>query len=310
MEQLLKKGLERTAGNLREALAYLYNRCQDVEGKGGPLTSANVKFVNHVFREFTAQSDAKTLQQFDLDKPHKDPTAGLSDGWRRAVGERASRYVKMVEAVAGTGNPKKPVVDVILFLALMRQESNFNHRDISSVGAAGLTQIMPRTAKDLGMTNIYMPEYLQDAASLLRKERRMGYRARSLISEITPENKKKLAAQAREWMQRALQRGEEARRLYKRYRQEVLEEGVDDRLDPRKAIHYGYMYFERMMKIHEGDISLALASYNAGPHRVEQYQGIPPYDETVSFRNRVLRYYREYLQSVERYREKDARSVH
>ena len=53
------------------------------------------------------------------------------------------------------------------------------------------------------------------------------------------------------------------------------------------------------MKAQNGDISLALASYNAGPHRVKQYNGIPPYKETVSFRNMVLKYYREYLNKTE-----------
>ena len=53
------------------------------------------------------------------------------------------------------------------------------------------------------------------------------------------------------------------------------------------------------MKEHEGDISLALASYNAGPHRVREYHGIPPFAETVLFRNRVLEYYREYLRKAQ-----------
>jgi len=53
-----------------------------------------------------------------------------------------------------------------------------------------------------------------------------------------------------------------------------------------------------LMKKQKGDISLALASYNAGPHRVREFNGIPPYEETVHFRNRVLQYYREYLRKA------------
>jgi soluble lytic murein transglycosylase-like protein len=52
------------------------------------------------------------------------------------------------------------------------------------------------------------------------------------------------------------------------------------------------------MKIQKGDITLALASYNAGPHRVTEYNGVPPYTETVTFRNTVLKYYREYMDRV------------
>ena len=68
----------------------------------------------------------------------------------------------------------------------------------------------------------------------------------------------------------------------------MLEHGKDDRLDAAKAIAFGYRYFSKMMEKNNGDISLALASYNAGPHRVSQYEGIPPYEETVTFRNKVL----------------------
>ena len=53
------------------------------------------------------------------------------------------------------------------------------------------------------------------------------------------------------------------------------------------------------MKDQNGDISLALASYNAGPHRVREFKGIPPFKETVRFRNRVLKYYKDYLSKVE-----------
>ena len=71
---------------------------------------------------------------------------------------------------------------------------------------------------------------------------------------------------------------------------------VGDRLKPEMSIKYGLIYFARLMKEQDGDISLALASYNAGPHRVKEYRGIPPFNETIQFRNRILRFYREYLE--------------
>jgi len=86
-----------------------------------------------------------------------------------------------------------------------------------------------------------------------------------------------------------------AKRQYDRYRKELLERGTDDRLQPDKAIEYGLMYFAKLLKDTRGDISLALASYNAGPNRVREFEGIPPYVETVGFRNRILQYYRDYL---------------
>ena len=86
--------------------------------------------------------------------------------------------------------------------------------------------------------------------------------------------------------------------LFRRYKSELLKKDWDDRLKPGKAIEYGYKYFSGLMKAQNGDISLALASYNAGQHRVKQYKGIPPYRETVKFRNIVLKYYREYRNKI------------
>jgi len=37
------------------------------------------------------------------------------------------------------------------------------------------------------------------------------------------------------------------------------------------------------------DLSLALAAYNAGPDRVEQYRGVPPYRETRVYVARIIR---------------------
>lgn len=63
--------------------------------------------------------------------------------------------------------------------------------------------------------------------------------------------------------------------------------GVQDIFDPKENIEAGTHYLSDLLKRYNNDLALALAAYNAGPERVEQYGRIPPYSETVSYVRRV-----------------------
>ena len=52
---------------------------------------------------------------------------------------------------------EKHKVDPKLVMALIQQESGFNQNAISKTGAQGLMQLMPATAKSLGVTNAFNP---------------------------------------------------------------------------------------------------------------------------------------------------------
>lgn len=98
-----------------------------------------------------------------------------------------------------------------LFLRLVNQESGFQPNVTSSAGAYGLTQLMPGTARDLGV----------------------------------------------------------------------------DPTDPEQNLRGGARYLRQQLD-RFGEPSLALAAYNAGPGRVQQYGGIPPFEETQNYVRSIL----------------------
>ena len=107
-----------------------------------------------------------------------------------------------------------------LLNAVIQQESGGNPNAVSPVGAAGIMQIMPDTARDPGFG-------------------------------VTP---------LRDW------------------------DGVDPRTAPiSEQIRFGRDYLAAMQERFGGDQSLTLAAYNAGPGAVEQYGGVPPFEETQNY---------------------------
>lgn len=73
--------------------------------------------------------------------------------------------------------------------------------------------------------------------------------------------------------------------------------GIDNAFDIESNIFAGTAYLAKMLKRFNGNLDHALAAYNAGPSRVEQYQGIPPFSETLKYVAKVKRLLIKYRQS-------------
>jgi hypothetical protein len=67
--------------------------------------------------------------------------------------------------------------------------------------------------------------------------------------------------------------------------------GVKDSFDPADNVDGGVRYLRELLLLYNNDMVKALAAYNAGPQRVEQYKGVPPYRETRAYVARVINDY-------------------
>lgn len=63
--------------------------------------------------------------------------------------------------------------------------------------------------------------------------------------------------------------------------------GVTDPFDAKQNIYAGAQLLLELLDNYNGNATLALAAYNAGSGSVQKYGGVPPYDETVNYINKI-----------------------
>ena len=68
--------------------------------------------------------------------------------------------------------------------------------------------------------------------------------------------------------------------------------GVKDVFDPEENVNAGTHYLHDLLEKYRNNLTLALAAYNAGPERVDQYgRRVPPYLETMKYVQRIAKSY-------------------
>ena len=70
--------------------------------------------------------------------------------------------------------------------------------------------------------------------------------------------------------------------------------GVSNAYDPAQNVWGGSKYIKGLLDRFGGDMTRAIAAYNAGPGAVEKYGGVPPYAETQNYVQNVLSSYEKY----------------
>jgi soluble lytic murein transglycosylase-like protein len=80
-----------------------------------------------------------------------------------------------------------------------------------------------------------------------------------------------------------------ARGLMQLMPQTASQLGVKDSFDPKANVEAGTAHLNALLEQYHDDPVKALAAYNAGAHRVQQYHGVPPYRETRAYVAAIVR---------------------
>lgn len=203
-----------TNNNFAEIFQQAIANSQNTEENMSYISANQFYQYNPTFTYTQPMSTLQTQLSEQLSKLTQAPSTN-TDAIRSLSSPSASR-AEIENIIQKAAN--KHGVDPALIKAIITQESGFNPKAVSHAGASGLMQLMPKTARGLGITNPF---------------------------------------------------------------------------DPEQNVEAGTKYIKSLLNNYNGNLTMALAAYNAGPGNVAKYGGVPPFQETQNYVKKVTAYYNQ-----------------